>query len=93
MTYTPEIDMRFGAWKARSRYRTGSLKTAESKLGNYTLHLVGVQQVRWEKGGTERAENYIFFYGEGSEDHQFGKGFFAHKETYQLLGGWSSLVI
>jgi hypothetical protein len=26
---------------------------------------VGVQEVRWDKGGTERAEDYTFFYEEG----------------------------
>jgi ribosomal protein L31 len=31
---------------------------------------VGVQEVRWDKGGTERAEDYTFFYGAGNEDHQ-----------------------
>jgi hypothetical protein len=36
---------------------------------------VGVQEARSEKGSTERAENYTFFYGEGSEDHQSGTGF------------------
>jgi hypothetical protein len=38
---------------------------------------VGVQ-VRWDKGGTERAEDYTFFYGAGNEDHQLGTVFFVH---------------
>jgi hypothetical protein len=40
---------------------------------------VGVQEVRWEKGGTERAEDYTFFYGQGNGDHQLGTDFFVHK--------------
>jgi hypothetical protein len=40
---------------------------------------VGVQEVRWEKGGTERAEDYTFFYGEGNGDYQLGTGFFVQK--------------
>jgi hypothetical protein len=68
--------MRFGTWKARSLYRTGALKTAARELGKYELDLVGVKEARWEKGGTERAEGYTFFYGQGTGDHQLGTGFF-----------------
>jgi hypothetical protein len=48
-------------------------------LERYKLDLVGVQEVRWEKGGTEWAEDYTFFYGQDSGDHQLGIGFFIHK--------------
>jgi hypothetical protein len=40
---------------------------------------VGVQEVRWDKGGTETAGDYTFFYGNGNADHHLGKGFFVHK--------------
>jgi exonuclease III len=43
-------DMRFGMWNVRSLYRAGSLKTVARELGKYKLDLVGVQEVRWEKG-------------------------------------------
>jgi hypothetical protein len=33
------------------------------------LDLVGVQ-VRWDKGDTEPAGEYIFFYGRGNENHE-----------------------
>jgi hypothetical protein len=36
---------------------------------------VGVQEVTWEEEGTERAEDYMFFYGAGNEDHQLGTGY------------------
>ena len=36
----------------------------------YKLDVVGVQEVRWDKGGTAKAEDYDFFYGKGNEYHQ-----------------------
>jgi hypothetical protein len=47
-----------------------------SKIVTEVRDLVGVQEVRWDKGGTERTEDYTFFYGAGNEDHQLGTGFF-----------------
>jgi exonuclease III len=49
--------MRFGMWNVRSLYRPGSLKTVARELGKYKVDLVGVQEVRWEKEGTGRAED------------------------------------
>jgi hypothetical protein len=66
-----------------SLYRSGSLKTRE--LGKYKLDLVGVQEVRWDKGSTERAEGYTFFYGAGNEDHQLGTGFFVHMKIISAV--------
>jgi hypothetical protein len=42
------------------------LKTVARELGKYKLGLVGVQEARWEKEGTERAEDYKFLYGRSS---------------------------
>jgi exonuclease III len=80
------MDMRFGTWNVRSLYRPGSLKTVARELGKYKLDLVGIQEVRWDKGGTEQAEDYTFFYGAGNEDHQLGTGFLCIGESYQQLG-------
>jgi hypothetical protein len=49
--------MRFGTRNVRSLCRIGSLKTAARELGKYKLNLVRVQEVRWEKCGTERAKD------------------------------------
>jgi hypothetical protein len=71
--------MRFGTKNVRSLYTIGPLKTAVRELGKYKLDLVSLQEVMWEKGGTEQAEGYIFFYGEGNGDHQLGVSFSVHK--------------
>jgi hypothetical protein len=83
--------------------------TVAREFGKYKLDLVGVQEVRWEKGGTERAEYNTFFYGQGNVDHQLGTGNFVHKRilsavrrvefisdrmSYIILRGhWSNIIV
>jgi hypothetical protein len=72
------MDKRFGTWKVRSLFRSGSLTIAARELARYKLDLVGVQEGRWNEGRTIRAEDCNFFYGIGNENHQLGTGFLVH---------------
>jgi hypothetical protein len=46
--------------------------TVSKELSEYNLDLVGVQEVRWEGGGTEPQGEYTYFYGKGNENHELG---------------------
>jgi exonuclease III len=72
-------DILLRTWNVRSLYRVGSLRAA-ARLARYKLDLVGVQEVRWNKGGTVLAGNYNFFYGNGNENQQLRTGRFVHQQ-------------
>jgi hypothetical protein len=42
--------------------------TVSRELARYKLDLVGVQEVRWEGGGTEPAGEHTIFCGKGNEN-------------------------
>jgi hypothetical protein len=64
------MDMRFGTWNVRSMYRAGSLRKMAEEISEYKLHFMGVQEVRWNRGGTEPAGEYTFFQGKENENHE-----------------------
>ena len=77
--------MRFGTWNVRSLYRSDSLKAVARELAKHKSDLVGVQELRWGKGDTVMAWDYISFYGKGNENHQMGTQFLYTTEKYQQL--------
>jgi exonuclease III len=72
-------------WNVRSLYTSGILKMVARELGKYKLDIVGVQEVRWDKGGIERVEDYTFFYGAGNEDNQLWTRFLVHKRIISAI--------
>jgi hypothetical protein len=71
-----KLYMRFRMWNVRSMYRATLLMTVAEEISKEKLDLVGVQEVRWYRGGTEPAGEYIFFYGKGNNNHELGTGSF-----------------
>jgi hypothetical protein len=79
------MDIRFGLWNVRSLCRADSFMTVSRELSKYKLYLVGVQEARWEGGGTEPAGEYTFFYVRGNENHELGTGFVVHKRIISAV--------
>jgi hypothetical protein len=77
--------MRFGTCNVRSMYRAGSLRPVGEEISKYKFDLVGVQEVRWDGCGTEKAGEYTFFYGKGNENHELGTAFFVHNTKRSLV--------
>jgi hypothetical protein len=68
-------------------YRAGAQRVEGGEMSKYKLNLVGVQEVRWDRGGTERADEYTLFYGQGNENRELVTGFFVHEKSYDQLRG------
>jgi hypothetical protein len=70
--------MRLGTWNVRRLFSAGSRTAAARESARYKSDLVGVQAVRWEKGGTIKAGDNNFLYGKGNDNDQLGTEFFVH---------------
>jgi len=78
-------DKTFGTRNVRSLYRSGLFTTVARELARYKSDLLGVQEVRWDKGGTVRVRHNDFVYGKGNENNKLGKDLFVHYRTVSQL--------
>lgn len=46
------------------------------ELAKCKLELVGIQEVRWDKGGAELADDCTFFHRNGNVNHLLGADYF-----------------
>jgi hypothetical protein len=76
--------MNYGTWNVRSLLRSGSLTIVARELARCKLNLVGVQEVRWGKGGTLRAGDYNFFYGKKRTSSIGDRNFYTTEYCQQL---------
>jgi hypothetical protein len=70
------MDMRFGTWNVRNRYRAGSFRAVSEEILKQKFDLVGIQEVRWDGGGTEPTGEYTFLYRKTNENHKLECRFF-----------------
>jgi hypothetical protein len=61
--------------------------TVREEILKQKLDLVGVQEVRWDGGGSEQAGEYTFFYGKRDHSYQLSICFLYIRESYQPLKG------
>jgi hypothetical protein len=56
-----KLPLKCGTWNVRNMYRASLLRTVAEEISKYKIDLVGVQVVKWVRGGTEPAGEYTFF--------------------------------
>jgi hypothetical protein len=80
-----KMDMTISMKNVISVYRAGSLRAVEEKMSKYMLDLLGVEEVRWDGGGTEPARELTFLYGNGNKNQESGMFFFVHKRIISTV--------
>jgi hypothetical protein len=71
-----KMDMCFITWNVTRFYRAGSLIAVAKELSKYKLDLMGIDEVRWDKVGTETTGDYTLFYGNGNDNKELGNRIF-----------------
>jgi hypothetical protein len=71
----------FCKWIVRRLYRAGFAHDSCKRNIKIQIRLVGVQEFRWGRGGTEPVGEYTFLYGKGNKNRELGTGFFIHTIT------------
>jgi exonuclease III len=59
--------------------------TVVKELARYKLDLVGLQEVKWDRGGTKPAGEHTFFCVKGNENLELGTGLFVHKRILSAV--------
>ena len=62
--------------RVKSLYKSGSLTAVARELARYKLDLVCVQEVKWDRQGTARAGDYIFFLWKKKQKSSIGNRIF-----------------
>jgi len=85
--------MRIGTWNVRSLYRAGSFTAAARELARHKLDLVGVQNVKWDKGAQYKQKIIIFSVEKETKITNWEQDLLHNTELYQHLREQSLLAI